>query len=264
LISLDHFTWWNPKGYTPEPTAYSSGINTKMFTSLLMEEPVPIEYLDYYGYPDFRAYVIINNENMRNILFTTVSWIPKADDLKRQGLFNHTAIIDKDLLQTDQLSLFEIDSAMKDFKAKHSHSQGAIDALEVPEKSSIGYSYYDNIANRITQAAMESLAYRLISKKQNKAIVRCGRTTQEERFKLAAYIFELLTLNCGIRPVTITTEPPRPEYVEIFDVAVTETEFEIPRDERLWLPHINPYEHVIAKKFSLPKSVKEKIAKAYD
>ena len=95
MISLDHFTWWNPKGYTPEPTAYSTGINTKMFTPLLKEEPVPIDYLDYYGYPDFRGYIIINNENMKNILFTTVSWIPKADDLKRQGLFNHSVIIDK-------------------------------------------------------------------------------------------------------------------------------------------------------------------------
>lgn len=265
MVSLDHFIWRSlPKiGYPDDPVAKSSGVNPKMFTNFLMNEPIPIEYRSIYTSPDFRGYIIFNNSDIPQILFTTVSWIEKGDEHGRPSLFHHSVIINKELLKMGKISFFEIDKMMIYFQKTNTNAQGIIDPLEVKEKVNPNYDYPTKIELQITQSAVESLVNRLIINNNNKAIIRCGSIEQSLKFEIAVYLFELLNLECDLKSVAITTEPPRPEYIDIFNIVVTETLFEIPRDEKYWLPAIDPYEHIKNGKIKIPKNIQEKIDNAY-
>lgn len=242
MISLDHFIWWpvEGKGYLEYPVAATEGFSPRLYKNIF-KEFVPIHLRSHEHNPDFKGYLLFNRPDREKFLFTTISWLQDTDEYGRTGQLHHSVIIDKRLLEDKKISLFDIDEAIKDYKKEIMEIKNdppeptfTIPPLEVPEKENDIPDYQNKLKNYIFKAPLESVATRFMENDRNRTILKCNRSEQSERKNIAFFILELLNFKCGIRPISITTEQPRPEYVELFDLIISTSIPKIKRKSEDW------------------------------
>ena len=229
MIGLDHFVWFPVEGSGYQETASGSSkkINPKHFKSWF-KEFLPV----FLSHSQEEAYLIFNKSQSPFLLLTRIGYT--EDEIGRDAPMHHSAVVHKKLLEEEKLSLFDVRDSLAEFDKKHQRVEGELERLKVPEKESQDFAYKDELKTLLTPAAVKSLTYRLLKSKRNRVILRCEGSKETERFKIAAYLVKLLSIDFDIRAASVTTIRPRDKYCNLFDLAVTEKTFTPPRHTENW------------------------------
>jgi hypothetical protein len=220
-MKVDHFVWYplHGKGYQDKPVAISGDFNPGLFTNVFKQEFAPL--ILSYSEADYRGFMLFNKPTMSHILFSYI-YHKVVDEFGRRGVIHHSAIIEKKALMKGEITILEVEAAMKKFDEEYPMPKGDIPALELPVHDKPKFEYEGMIHKYISKAAVETLATRMLSSKESKTAFRCQGAGKDKRKSIAIYLTELLTFKCGI-PISFCTERPiTTEYYEFFNLAVTE------------------------------------------
>ncbi|UCF08073.1 MAG: DUF87 domain-containing protein [Thermoplasmata archaeon] len=268
-IMLDHFIWYPipGKGYQDLPIAISTEGQPSLFTRLFQlpteRGPEFSPILVRYEVEDFKGHLIFNKEHRNQIIISYITHTPVADEYGRTGVFHHSAIVDKKLFKTGGISLLNVLETMEDYDKNNTYPKGKIEKLEVQKKDTPGFDYKGKIKNIISKAAVETLATRLMTSDRYRTIFRCLRSSSEDRMRIAIYLLELLNFECGLRPISMVTERPIPQYNELFDVAVTERAIDLRTNAEDWAVILWDLEHPLSKRIKNRDDVYKKIDEAF-
>ncbi len=268
-ILLDHFIWYPlpGKGYQDLPIAISTEGQPSLFTRVFQlptergPEFAPI--LVRYEEENFIGHLIFNKQNRNQIIITYITHTPEADEYGRTGVLHHSAIVDKKLIKSGNISLLTVIEAMENYDKDTTFPKGKIEKLKIQTKEKPGFDYKGKIQNIISKAAVETLATRLMTSDRNRAIFRCLRSTNEDRMRISIYLLEFLNFECDIRPISMTTERPIPQYNELFDVAVTERAIDLRTNAEEWEVILWDLEHPSLKRLKDRDDVYKKIDEAF-
>ena len=272
--TIDHFLWYrlDKTGYPEEPAAWSTGYLPHIYTGYLTFPPYtnkpdfcPVEYTFA---KDYKAFLLLSRPAETSVLFSVISAVGSARPDVINVIKNHSALIEKELLQSKRISLFDIEKAMQDYDVTHPKPTGEIEPLQITSstRSILEYAQQKGgLKSSLYKYTTTAVANHLMASPSNNINLLCSQLNSHARLKIAAFLAELLEYDCKATQISFTTEAPSPNYNDFFRLAVTQNGIYLPKNKEKWftLDCSTQGDSASLKKVANKDEVYKKIASVY-
>lgn len=159
-----------------------------------------------------KVYLVLQPQFPDVIIFSKVTKTEIEDEYGRGSSQNHVAVIEKEIIKKEKISLIAIlqaiGDAMDEFDQKYSASSENIDQLKI-DKNKLYKRDFSRLKRIASKNVVESVLTLYLSNRDNKVFLLWEGSNYKNRLLLASILVELINFELDLPiPISYITGPP--------------------------------------------------------